>query len=36
MENKKITFWEFLGACVLGAVIGTLPAIVYIYATGGF
>jgi hypothetical protein len=27
MENKKITLLDFLGACILGAVIGAMLAI---------
>jgi len=33
MENKKITIWDFLGACVLGAIIGGLFAVAIL---GGF
>jgi hypothetical protein len=26
MKNKQITIWDFLGACILGVVIGAMIA----------
>lgn len=33
MENKKITFADFLGACIMGAILGGLLAVAIL---GGF
>jgi len=26
MKKQKITFWDFLGACIMGAILGALLA----------
>jgi hypothetical protein len=36
MQNKQPSKLEILGACVLGAILGAAPVIVYLYRTGGF